>query len=65
MHCWPNLTRSTTSNGHSSEAPWEYFLLADDASDDLDDVFGFDDDARVVNSMLDRIGRPQHRIELS
>lgn len=43
----------------------EYFLLSDDASDDLDDALGFDDDARVLNSVLDRIGRPQFRVELS
>ncbi len=42
----------------------EYFLLADDASGDLDDPLGFDDDARVLNSVLDRIGRPQYRVEL-
>jgi hypothetical protein len=41
----------------------EYFLMADDAADDLDDVLGFDDDARVVNSVLDRINRPQFRVE--
>jgi hypothetical protein len=43
----------------------EYFLLADDASGDLDDVFGFDDDARVLNSVLDRIGKPEYRVELA
>ncbi|MEM7339213.1 MAG: hypothetical protein AAF467_11225 [Actinomycetota bacterium] len=43
----------------------EYFILADDASDDMADLLGFDDDARVVNSVLDRIGRPQHRIDLA
>lgn len=43
----------------------EYFLLADDAAGDLDDALGFDDDARVLNAMLDRIGRPQFRVELS
>ena len=43
----------------------EYFLLADDASGDLDDAFGFDDDARVLNSVVNRINRPQYRIELS
>lgn len=42
----------------------EYFLLADDASGDLDDPLGFDDDARVLNSVLDRIGRPKYRVEL-
>lgn len=43
----------------------EYFLLADDASGDLEDVLGFDDDARVVNSVVDRINRPEFRVELS
>ena len=43
----------------------EYFLLADDASGDLDDVFGFDDDARVLNSVLDRIDKTQYRVELT
>ncbi len=43
----------------------EYFLLADDAAGDLDEVLGFDDDARVVNSVLHRIGRTDHLIELS
>lgn len=43
----------------------EYFVLAEDASADLDDALGFDDDARVLNSVLDRIGRPQYRVELS
>ena len=42
----------------------EYFLLVDDASGDLNDVLGFDDDARVLNSVLDRIGQPQLKIEL-
>ena len=42
----------------------EYFVLNDDASDDLDDVLGFDDDARVLNSVLDRIDQPDLKIEL-
>lgn len=42
----------------------EYFLMVDDASGDLEDVLGFDDDARVVNSVLDRIGQPQLKIDL-
>jgi hypothetical protein len=40
----------------------EYFLLTDDADGDLTDVLGFDDDARVLNSVLDRIERPELRI---
>ncbi|MEM9135560.1 MAG: hypothetical protein AAGE88_24730 [Actinomycetota bacterium] len=43
----------------------EYFLLADDAAGDLDEVLGLDDDARVVNSVLQRIGRTDHLIELN
>lgn len=42
----------------------EYFLLVDDASGDLEDVLGFDDDARVLNSVLDRIGQPQLKVDL-
>lgn len=41
----------------------EYFLLHDDASSDLEDPLGFDDDARVVNSVLERIGRPELKIQ--
>jgi hypothetical protein len=43
----------------------EYFILNDDASDDLDDPLGFDDDARVLNSVLDRIERPEFKVTLS
>ncbi|MDH3303210.1 MAG: hypothetical protein OES24_22125 [Acidimicrobiia bacterium] len=42
----------------------EYFILNDDASDDLEDVLGFDDDARVLNSVLDRIGRAELKVRL-
>jgi uncharacterized membrane protein YkvA (DUF1232 family) len=42
----------------------EYFLLADDAVGDLEDVVGFDDDARVVNTVLERIGHPEFAIDL-
>jgi len=42
----------------------EYFILNDDASDDLEDVLGFDDDARVLNSVLDRIGRSDLKVRL-
>ncbi len=42
----------------------EYFILNDDASDDLEDVLGFDDDARVLNSVLDRIGRADLKVRL-
>ncbi|MEM9562964.1 MAG: hypothetical protein AAGA93_10120 [Actinomycetota bacterium] len=42
----------------------EYFVMTDDASSDLDDVLGFDDDARVLNAMLSRIGHPTYAVEL-
>ncbi len=42
----------------------EYFVMTDDASSDLDDVLGFDDDARVVNAMLGRIGHPSFAVDL-
>ncbi|MEM7271885.1 MAG: hypothetical protein AAF547_02290 [Actinomycetota bacterium] len=43
----------------------EYFLLTEDASGDIEDALGFDDDARVVNVVLDRIGRPEFTIDLT
>ncbi len=42
----------------------EYFLLTDDAAGDLEDALGFDDDARVLNTVLDRIGHPEFVVEL-
>lgn len=42
----------------------EYFLMADDTAGDLEDAVGFDDDARIVNSVLQRIGQPDYLIEL-
>ncbi|MEL6985654.1 MAG: hypothetical protein AAFO29_24700 [Actinomycetota bacterium] len=42
----------------------EYFVMTDDASSDMDDVLGFDDDARVLNAMLGRIGHPEYAVEL-
>ncbi len=42
----------------------EYFVMTDDASSDLDDVLGFDDDARVLNAMLSRIGHQTYAVEL-
>lgn len=42
----------------------EYFLLTDDAAGDLEDVLGFDDDARVVNTVLERIGHTEFTVDL-
>ncbi len=42
----------------------EYFLLADDADGDMADPLGFDDDVRVLNSVLDRINQPTFKIDL-
>jgi hypothetical protein len=41
----------------------EYFLLTDDADGDLDHPLGFDDDLRVVNAALHRIGHPEFAVE--
>ncbi len=41
----------------------EYFLLNEDADGDLEEILGFDDDARIVNSVLEHIGRPDLRVE--
>jgi hypothetical protein len=35
----------------------DYFVQRDDERDDLDHALGFDDDARVVNAVLDALGR--------
>ncbi len=35
----------------------EYFVLLDDADGDVEDPLGFDDDVRVLNSVLRRIDR--------
>jgi uncharacterized membrane protein YkvA (DUF1232 family) len=42
----------------------EYFLLTEDAAGDLDDVLGFDDDARVLNAVLERIGHSEFAVKL-
>lgn len=42
----------------------EYFLLDDDADGDMTDPLGFDDDVRVLNSVLDRINQPDFKIKL-
>ncbi len=42
----------------------EYFLMTDDAASDLDDALGFDDDARVLNTVLKRIGHPEFAVDL-
>lgn len=34
-----------------------YFIEADDTANDLTDVIGFDDDVRVLNAVLDALGR--------
>jgi hypothetical protein len=43
----------------------DYFVMRDDGEDDLRSPIGFDDDARVVNAVLDAIGRGDLRVELS
>lgn len=43
----------------------EYFLLTNDADDDLADALGFDDDVRVFNSVARRVGQPQLVIQLT
>lgn len=42
----------------------EYFLLADDSDGDMTDPLGFDDDVRVLNSVLDRINQPDFKITI-
>lgn len=41
-----------------------YFVLPQDAEDDLDSVLGFEDDAMVLNACLDYIGAPDLKIPI-
>lgn len=41
-----------------------YYLDAEDGDGDLDSVFGFDDDAELLNRVLDVIGRPEYRVRI-
>lgn len=43
----------------------EYFVLATDEQDDLGDLLGFDDDARIANGVLRAIGRDDLVIEVA
>jgi hypothetical protein len=42
----------------------EYFIRRDDGADDLADAIGFDDDARVLNRVLDALGRSELTVSL-
>jgi hypothetical protein len=42
----------------------DYFVMRDDGEDDLRSPIGFDDDARVVNAVLDALGRSDLRVEV-
>src|SRR5689334_13527183 len=46
---WDALAASERAIVHAAV---EYYLLRDDAEDDLDSVLGFEDDARVLNACL-------------
>jgi hypothetical protein len=41
-----------------------YYLESDDADGDLDSPFGFDDDALVLNLVLETIGRPERQVRI-
>lgn len=43
----------------------EYFIRRDDGADDLTDAIGFDDDARVLNRVLEVLGRTELTVELA
>jgi len=43
----------------------EYFVLTEDADGDFEDVLGFDDDARVLNTALERIGHSEFSVRLA
>ena len=42
----------------------DYFVLVDDRQDDLSDIIGFDDDARITNAVTEALGRDELRIDI-
>lgn len=60
--CFEQLLLSTSGFAPDERAlirgAVEYFLLSDDADGDIENVLGFDDDVRVLNSVLKRVERP-------
>ncbi len=40
-----------------------YFVQRSDGNDDLTDAIGYDDDARVLNAVLDALGRSDLRVD--
>lgn len=42
----------------------DYYVDSDDEAGDLDSVFGFDDDAAVLNLALDALHRPELRVRV-
>ena len=40
-----------------------YFIESDDEEHDFESIFGFDDDVKVMNHVMDRIGHPEQKIE--
>ncbi len=60
-HAWPALQpeqRRIVTAGCS------YYLDRGDRQGDLDSVFGFDDDARILNQVLEVIGRSDLRVAI-
>jgi|SaaInlStandDraft_3_1057020.scaffolds.fasta_scaffold123920_1 hypothetical protein len=46
-----------------AKAAIKYFLESDDDEHDFESIFGFDDDVKVMNHVLDKIGHPEKKIE--
>lgn len=42
----------------------DYYVDSDDEDGDLESVFGFDDDAEVLNLVLDSLGRSELRVRV-
>ncbi len=45
------------------QAAVQYFVLEDDADGDLDSILGLDDDAQVMNAVIDKLGLSDWRVE--
>jgi hypothetical protein len=56
--------RSPESTRRLVQGAVRYFVLEDDADSDLDSILGLDDDALVMNAVMNKLGHPDWCVEL-